>query len=147
MRQAIRTAAPVGDLGFVDLVALVVARGETRRVADGAVDVDDAAADAADQVMVVVADAILVASRRPGGLDAADETLRHEDAKGVIHGLQRDGADFGPHGLGHGVRGDVGATRYRPEDGQSLGGDLNPAFTKLFDRVGGHGDSLDQRLE
>ena len=61
--QAIRTAPPVGDLGLVDLVALVVDRRETGRRADRAVDVDQTAADAADQMVVVVADAILEASR------------------------------------------------------------------------------------
>ena len=61
--QAIRTAPPVGDLGLVDLVAPVVGRRETGRGADRAVDVDHAAADAADQMVVVVADAILEARR------------------------------------------------------------------------------------
>jgi hypothetical protein len=38
-------------------------RRKARRGADRAIDVDDAAAGAADQVMVVVADAILEAGR------------------------------------------------------------------------------------
>ncbi len=41
---AVGAAAPVDDLGFVDLVAGIVGGGEARRVADGAVDVDHAAA-------------------------------------------------------------------------------------------------------
>jgi hypothetical protein len=63
LRQAIRTAPPVGDLGLVDLVPPVVARRETGGGADRAVDVDHTAADSADQMMVVVADPILEASR------------------------------------------------------------------------------------
>jgi len=63
LRLAVGAAPPVGDFGFVDLVALVVARSETRGVADGAVHVDHAAADSTDQVMVVVADSILEAGR------------------------------------------------------------------------------------
>ena len=61
--EAIRTATPVRDLGFVDLVAPVVDRRETRGGADHAVDVDHTAADSADQMMVVVADPILEARR------------------------------------------------------------------------------------
>src|SRR5262245_55822216 len=72
--QTIGAAAPVGDFGFVNLVALVVGGVQARSGADRTIDVDQAAADAANQVMVVVADAILEASRQPGGLNTADET-------------------------------------------------------------------------
>jgi len=75
--QAIRTAPPVSDLGLVDLVALVVGRGEARGRADRAVDVNDAPADSTDQMMVVVADSIFEAGRRPGRLNPADEALGH----------------------------------------------------------------------
>jgi hypothetical protein len=61
--QAIRTTPPVSDLGFVDLVAFVVDRSETGGGADRALDVDQTAADATDQVVVVVADPIFKASR------------------------------------------------------------------------------------
>ena len=61
--EAFRTTPPVHDLGFVDLVALAVHRRETRRKSDRAVNIDRAAADAADQMVVVVADAILESSR------------------------------------------------------------------------------------
>ena len=71
-RDAVGAAAPVDDLGLVDLVARVVGRGEARNLADRTVDVDGPAAGAADEVVVVVADAVLVASRRARGLDAPD---------------------------------------------------------------------------
>jgi hypothetical protein len=61
--DAIRAASPVGDFGLVDFVASVVGRREAGCEADRAVDVDDAAADAADQMVVVVADAILESRR------------------------------------------------------------------------------------
>lgn len=61
--QAIRTAPPVGDLGLVDLVAPVVNRRETGGGADRAVDVDQTAADSTDQMVVIVTDPILEASR------------------------------------------------------------------------------------
>ena len=145
--QAVRTAAPVDDLGLVDLVALVVGRRETGRGADRAVDVDHAAADAADQMVVVVADPILEASRRPGGLDAPDETLGDQDAEGVVHRLERDGADLGPDDLGHAVGRDVGLTRDGPQDSQSLGRDLNAALPKKVSRADVHSRSLPPHLE
>jgi hypothetical protein len=63
LRQTIRTAPPVSDLGLVYLVAPVVDRRETRGGTDRAVDIDQTAADATDQMVVVVADTILEASR------------------------------------------------------------------------------------
>ena len=95
-------------------------------------------------MVVVVADPILEASRRPGGLNAPDEAFGDQDAEGVVHRLERDGADLGPDGLGHAVGRDVGLTRDRPQDSQSLGRDLNTALPKEVSRVGGHGDRVDQ---
>ena len=139
LREAIRTAPPVGDLGLVDLVAPVVGRRETRGGADRAVDVDHAAADSADQMVVVVADAIFEASRRSGGLNAPDQAFGDQHAEGVVHRLQRDGADLGPDDLGHAVGRDVRLTRDRPQHRQSLGRDLNAAFTKKRRRVDHYG--------
>ena len=66
--------APVGDLGLVDDEAVGVGGVEAGAYADRAVDVGDRAARAAHHVVVVVADAQLVARDRAGGLDPADET-------------------------------------------------------------------------
>ena len=145
--QAIRTAPPVGDFGLVDLVAHVVGRRETGGGADRAVDVDQTAADSADQMVVVVADPILEASRRSGGLNAPDEAFGDQDAEGVVHRLERDGTDLGPDDLGHAVGRDVGLTRYCPQDSQSLGRDLNAALAKEVCRVGGHAKRVDQLLD
>ena len=146
-RYTIRTAAPVRDLGFIDLVAAVVGRRETRRVANGAIDVDHATADAADQVMVVVADTVFVACRRAGRLNAADQALGDQHAERVVHGLQRDGADLGSYDLGDGICGDVRLTGHGAEDGQSLRRDLNSTLSKGISRVDGHLGMLDQRME
>ena len=138
LRDTIRTAPPVGDLGLVDLVAPVVGRRETRGGADRAVDVDHTAAGSANQMVMIVADPILEASRRSGGLNAPDQPLGDQEAQGVVHRLQGDGADLGPDDLGHGVGRDVRLTRDRPQDRQPLGGDLNTPFTKEGGRIGDH---------
>jgi hypothetical protein len=89
-------------------------------------------------MVVVVANPILEPSRRPGGLNTPDQALGDQEAKGVVHRLERNGTDLGPDELGRTVGRDVGLTRYRPEDSQSLGGDLNPVLTEEVCRAGDH---------
>jgi hypothetical protein len=89
-------------------------------------------------MMVVVPDPILEASRRPGGLNAPDETLGNQDAERVVHRLERDDTDFDPDDLGHAVGRDVRPTRDRPQYGQPLGRELNTALAKQISRVSGH---------
>jgi hypothetical protein len=71
-------------------------------------------------------------------LYAADEALGDQDAESVVHRLARDGANLGLDDIGHAVDRDVGLTRNRPQDSQSLGGDLNAVLTKEIDRVSEH---------
>ncbi len=138
LRLALGAAAPVGDFGLVDFVALVVGGGETGRRADGAVDIDHTAAFAADQMVVVVADPILEARGGPGRLNAPEKAFGDEDAERIVHRLQGDGPDLGPDGVGHAVRGDVRLACDDAQDGQSLGGDLNAMLTKQSRRVREH---------
>ena len=77
-----RAGAPVDDLGLVDVVAVVVRGVQAGALADGAVDVDDRAAGAADEVVVVVADPQLVAGGGAGRLDPADEASLGQGARG-----------------------------------------------------------------
>ena len=88
LRQAIRTAPPIGDLGFIDLVAVVVGRRETRRVSSRAVYIHHTTADATDQMVVIVTDAIFEPSRRPCGLNAPDQSAGNQRTERVIHGLK-----------------------------------------------------------
>jgi hypothetical protein len=128
--ETLGATAPVHYLGLVDLVTRVVVRGQTRRGADCAVDIDHPAASAAGQVVVVVTGPTLEARRRPGGLDAPNETLLGKDAEGVVHRLTGDDADLGPYGLGDVVRSAVRLTRYRRQNRQALGRDLNAVLAE-----------------
>ena len=82
--------APVDDLGLVDREAVVVGGGQAGHLADGAVDVDDRAAGAADEVVVVVADPALVAGDRARRLDAPDQAGVGERPQRVVDGLVGD---------------------------------------------------------
>jgi hypothetical protein len=93
-------------------------------------------------VVVVVADAVLVKGRRPGGLNAPDESLLDEDSKGVVHGLSRDGADVSANVRGDLVGRAVGPTRHRAQHGQALGRDLDAPFAKELDQIARHDDTL-----
>src|SRR5262245_54154455 len=94
-RQTPGTGAPVDHLRLIDFIARVGGGGQAGGVADGAVHIDRVSAGATDQVVVVVANAILVECRRAGGLDAPEESLLDQHAEGVVHRLSRDGADLG----------------------------------------------------
>jgi len=97
--------------------------------------------------MMVVVDAILVASRRTRRLNAPDQTFGDQHTKRVVHRLKRDGADLGPDDLGNHVSSDVGLTRYGAQDSQSLRRNLDTALSKEVRRVGNHDGMLDQILE
>ena len=71
-------------------------------------------------------------------MNAPNQAFGDQDAKRVVHRLERNRADLGPDGFGHGVGCDVGLTRYNPQDGQSLGGDLNAASTKEIGGIDCH---------
>jgi len=94
-------------------------------------------------VVVVVADAILEASRRPGRLDSPEETFGGQQSEGVVDRLQRDGADLRPHGLGDTISGDVGLARDGTQDRQSLRRHLNAMLTKKVSRIDGHTNRYD----
>jgi hypothetical protein len=95
------------------------------------------ARDSADQVVMVVTDAILVARRRPGRLDAQDEAFGHEHSERVVHRLERDRADLRPGDGCDLVGRDVRPSRDRAHDGQSLRCHPDTASPQEIDRVAG----------
>ena len=92
-----RAVAPVNNFGFVDFESVVVVGSQTGHLAGCTVDVEHHPAASADQVMVVVTDAVLIASCRAGGLDPANQVLVDQDAERVIDRLARDRAELGAH--------------------------------------------------
>ena len=125
--------------GLIDPVTRVVRGGQARGLADGAVDVDRFSAGATDQMVVVVADAVLESRRGPGRLNPPDEASGNQNAKRIVHRLERDGADLGPRGRGHGGGREVRLARDDPKDSKPLGGHLDAAFTKERGGVRRHG--------
>lgn len=93
-------SAPVDDLGLVDLETVIDVHGEAGHCPDGAVDVEGAATDSTDEVVMVVIDSVLEPCRRPCRLDAAHEVLVDQDPERVVHRLARDRAENGPRLIG-----------------------------------------------
>ena len=112
--------APVDHFGFVDLEAMVRMGLEAGGFADGAADVFGLAAGTADEVVMVVPDAVFVACRRIGGLDAADDAFVREDVQDVIDRLPGDRPQITADARGQVVSRSVRMTGDGPEDGQTL---------------------------
>ena len=89
-------------------------------------------------MVMVVTNPVLEARRRPGGLNAPDQALGHQQAKRVVHRLQRDGADFGPDDVGDGVGRDVRLPRDCSQHCQALCGDVDTALPKDVCRSSNH---------
>jgi hypothetical protein len=98
-------------------------------------------------MMMVVADAVLEACRRPGWLYAPDETSGDQDREGVVYRLERDGSDICPDEFEDAVGGDVWLCSDGPQYGQSLRGYLDTALPEKFSWVGAHRSSLLQVVE
>ena len=81
------------------------------------------------------------------GLNAPEKAFGDQHAEGVVYRLKRDGSYLGPDGLGHGVGRDVGLTRNRPQDSQSLGRHLDTALPKEVSGVGDHEQTIYQIMD
>ena len=68
---------------------MIVGRLHTRRLAGGAVRVDDDTACATDYVVMIVADPRFVACRMPGEANAAQQPRFRQRLQYVVHGLLR----------------------------------------------------------
>jgi len=118
-----RAGAPVDHFGFIDFEAVMRVGGEAGGFADGATDVFGLAAGAADEVVMVVADAVFEAGGGVGGLDATEDTFIREHVQDVVDGLTGDGAELGPDRLGELIGGRVGMSGDGAQDGDTLGRD------------------------
>lgn len=98
-------------------------------------------------MVVVVADPIFKTSRRPGGLNAPNETFCGHQTERVIDRLERDRANLSSDSRGHAVSRGVRLRSDRPQHGQTLGRHLNSTLTKEVGWVSRHGARIDQLLE
>ncbi len=110
-------------------------RFETGRRSDGAVDVDGGAAGPADDVVVVVADALLVAGGTSRGLDPAEKIYCGERTERVIHGLPRNTAQLVVDRVEDRLHVCVGSGPDLFEDGEAHGRDASARGAQKLDVV------------
>ena len=134
--EAIGTEAPVNHLRFVDPETVFFLRRQAGRVADGAIDIHGLAAAPADQMVVVVADPVLVKGGGAGRLDPPDEPAFHQHAERVIDRLFGNRADARPDILGDRIGRGMLPFRDRPHHGQTLGRDRDSMFSEQGGGIG-----------
>ena len=118
---------------------------------EGAVDVDESVALPADEMMVVVAHPVFVASGRTGRLDAADDSVLGQNPERVVHRLTRHRADVGRDHLEHHISRCVRMAANCRHDRQSLRSDAEPVLTQNLSWIRGvcrgHGTTIAINLE
>ena len=138
-RETLGAFSPIHNLGLIDLVARVVRRGQAGRIPHRAVHIDHLPAITANEMMMIVVNPVFVSRGRPGGLDAPDETLVHQDAEGIVYRLARNHANLDSYDLGDFIRCPVWVNRHRTHNGQALGRSLDTVFTKKRGWIVDHG--------
>jgi hypothetical protein len=128
---AVRAETPEGDISLVHQISGVIGGLEARSLSDRTVDVGEAAALSADEVMVVVSDPALEARRASRGFDPPYETHRREGVEGLIYGLERHVAEPVAYLRGDGVDVQMVAGAHCLEDGEPGGRHPEPGRTKL----------------
>ena len=135
LQTTLRARAPVDHLRFLDVETVVFGGVEAGCLANSAIDIDCFPAGSADQVMMVVTDAIFEQSGRTSGLDATDDALFHQGAERVVNGLFRNRADLRFYRLRDCIRSAVGTGRHRPHHGKALRRHGQTMFAELGSRV------------
>jgi hypothetical protein len=134
--------APVHDFGFVDPEARVVCSSEAWSCADGTIHIDHDSASSANEVVVVVADAVFIQGRGANRLNAPNESLLCEHPESVVDRLTRNCPDLCASHFHHAVGGDMGLFRHGTKHSKALGGDLEPVRAKNGSGIRCHGTTI-----
>jgi hypothetical protein len=128
---AVRAETPEGDVRLVHHISGVIGRLEARSLPDRTVDIGEAPALAANEVVVVVPDPALETGRAPRGFDPAYETRRGEGVEGLIYGLERHVAQPVAYTGSDGVDVQMVAGAHCVEDGEPSGRHPEPGRAEL----------------
>lgn len=122
--------SPKNDLCLVDLVTGVVGCVQAWGFAHRTIDIDCLSANPTNDMVMVVADTVLIQRRGAGWLNPSDQPLLGENSQRVVNGLFGNGANLGKHRFHNLIRPAVRIFGDRTQDGQPLGGDLNAVLSK-----------------
>ena len=126
---------------------MVIVCSEARRRSDRTIDVEHDATTSADEMVMVVTDAVFVAGSGPRRLDAPNQVLVDEQRNRVVHRLTRDRPDHSPNFVGQLVGGGVAARRYGTHDRQPLSSHLHPMLAKKLMNLIRHAVIRPQRMD
>jgi hypothetical protein len=132
---AVRAETPEGDIRLVHQVSGVTGGFEARCLADHAVDVGEAAAVSADEMVMVVADPALEASRASRGFDPSYEPRRGERVQRLVDGLERHVTEPIAYLRGDRVDVEMVSGAYGIEDGEPCGRHPEPSGAQVSDRI------------
>jgi hypothetical protein len=128
---AVRAETPEGDVRLVHQISGVIGGLETRSLPDRTVDIGEAAALSANEVMMVVPDPALETRRASRGFDPAYETRRGEGVEGLVHGLERHVTQPVADTVSDGVDVQMVAGAHGVEDGEPGGRHPEPGRAEL----------------
>jgi hypothetical protein len=126
----VRAHAPEDDVCLVNQVSGIGDGVETGGVADGAVDVRDLPAPAADEMVMIVTDSRLISGGAARGFYPAEQPSSVHRVQGVIDGLQGDVTDPTPHATVNGLHVQVVALPYGLHDRQPGSGHPQACLAK-----------------
>jgi hypothetical protein len=132
---AVRAETPEGDVRLVHQISGVIGGLEARSLSDCAVDIGEAAALSANEVVVIVPDPAFETCRASRGFDPAYETRRGEGVEGLVYGLERHVAQPVAYTGSDGVDVQMVAGAHGVEDGEPCGRHPEPGRAELGGRV------------
>jgi hypothetical protein len=127
---AIGAEAPVNDFGLLNRETVRLERIHAGSAAFGTVDVVEAPASPADEVVVIV-HPTLVKGRGLGGLDPADEAVGGQGVEGVVNGLPGNRAEILAHDREDLIRAGMRVAGDRALHGETLSRYLEACLAKL----------------
>jgi hypothetical protein len=127
---ALGAPSPINHLCLVDLETGIVGGNQARPEAHRAVHIDGHSTSSADEVVVVVSDAVFVEGGGAGGLNTADDPLVGEGSERVVDGLTGDGTDLGADVFGEGVGVGMRVFGEGTKDSESLGSNGEPVLAE-----------------
>lgn len=115
-------------------------------MASRTIDVDRLSAAAADQVVVIIANPVLVEGRRTRGLNAPNQPLFDEHPKRIVDRLPGNRTNAAANILRDGIRRAMRPLRYRPQHRQALGRHRNAILAKKVSGLD-HGNRISPVLD
>ena len=136
--MALRTVPPENDFGFIDLKSRSISGRQARGFTHRTIHIDGLATVPADQMVVIVSNAIFIERRRARGLNSPDQSPLRQQTQSVIYRLSRYRTNLTAHMVHDLVRGGMRTRGTRTKQSQALSRHLQSMIAKKGPEVFGH---------